>query len=356
MRQTLRLRSAIDSTSLVRLSAGLMLAISAAACSSGDSITAPDASTTGTLREAPSSINPVLVTGINPVYGTKLWINPYSNAQMTANAWRTTRPADAAAMDKVASGAQALWFGNWNSNVQSDVANAVTQIVGSGALPVLVAYNIPQRDCGGLSGGNATTTYAAYRTWITAFANGIGSRKAAVILEPDALAAMDCLSSTDQSMRLSLLTYAAQVLRSMGNVSVYIDAGHPGWRSAPTMASRLMRAGVSYAQGFALNVSNFIATSDNITYGKQISSYLGGKHFIIDTGRNGLGPTADYQWCNPAGRGLGLKPTTVTNVDYVDAYLWVKPPGESDGACNGGPAAGSWYADYALGLGQRAIF
>ena len=35
------------------------------------------------------------------------------------------------------------------------------------------------------------------------------------------------------------------------------------------------------------------------------------------------------------------------------AYLWVKRPGESDGPCNGGPSAGQWWPEYALGLAQR---
>jgi endoglucanase len=42
-------------------------------------------------------------------------------------------------------------------------------------------------------------------------------------------------------------------------------------------------------------------------------SYLvGGKHFIIDTSRNGLGPAPDGSWCNPPGRALGPKPTADT--------------------------------------------
>ena len=33
----------------------------------------------------------------------------------------------------------------------------------------------------------------------------------------------------------------------------------------------------------------------------------------------------------------------------VDAFLWIKTPGESDGTCSGGPAAGKWWGEYALG-------
>ena len=77
---------------------------------------------------------------------------------------------------------------------------------------------------------------------------------------------------------------------------------------------------------------------------------------VGDTSRNGLGPTADNQWCNPDGRALGDRPSTQTGLAYVDAFLWVKAPGESDGACAGAPAAGTWMPEYALGLAQRAAY
>ena len=122
------------------------------------------------------------------------------------------------------------------------------------------------------------------------------------------------------------------------------------------MANRLSKANVSVARGFSLNVSNFERTSNSIDYGKDLASRVGNKHFIIDTARNGLGPSPDNQWCNPPGRALGEKPGAATADPLVDAYLWVKPPGESDGSCNGGPSAGQWWPEYALGLAQRATY
>ncbi len=60
------------------------------------------------------------------------------------------------------------------------------------------------------------------------------------------------------------------------------------------------------------------------------------------------------RWCNPPGRALGATPRTSLTADpSVDAYLWIKRPGESDGPCDGGPSAGTFWADYALGLAQR---
>jgi endoglucanase len=295
------------------------------------------------------------ISSANVLAGSTFYVDPYSNAKKTADSWRLTRPADATQMDKIATQSQAKWFGNWNTDIYSAVSTAVTAMTSVGALPILVAYNVPQRDCGGLSGGNSIAA-DQYRTWVSEFARGIGARRAAVVLEPDALAGMDCLSSTDQQLRLDLLTYAVKAFKALGATFVYLDAGNPRWHSAGTMATRLTQADVAEAAGFSLNVSNFFFTADNTAYGSQISSLVGGKHFIIDTGRNGLGPTADYQWCNPDGRALGARPTTQTGNTLVDAFLWIKAPGESDGACNGAPSAGTWMPDYALGLAQRAAY
>jgi endoglucanase len=302
----------------------------------------------------PTPAPPLPVTG-NPIAGAAFWVNPNSNAKKTADSWRASRPADAAAMDKIAVGSQAQWFGGWSGDVFTAVTSAVNTVTAAGAVPVLVAYNIPQRDCGGLSGGGGANA-DAYRTWISSFANALVGKKAVVILEPDALTQMDCLSAADQSTRVNLIQYATSVLKkASGNVAVYLDGGHSSWKSANDQAARLTRANVAAADGFALNVSNFQYTSNLIAYGKQVSALIGGKHFVLDTSRNGLGPTADNQWCNPAGRALGPSPTTATADPLVDAYLWIKAPGESDGACSGAPAAGGWWADYALGLAQRAI-
>jgi endoglucanase len=141
-----------------------------------------------------------------------------------------------------------------------------------------------------------------------------------------------------------------------------------------------------------------------------LATYLNGAtattRFVIDTSRNGRGPldAAQYaaapfnqpagvisalnaaNWCNPPGAGLGLRPSANTGVPLLDAYLWIKTPGESDGSCDiaGGarawdytqfnpwgltgdaqnhfdplwgrvdPAAGAWFPEQALELAQNA--
>ena len=287
---------------------------------------------------------------VNPLASFAFYVDHSSKAQQTVDGWKSTRPADATEMEKIATQPVARWLGNWNSNIRGDVANAVA--ASGSTVPVLVAYNIPQRDCGSYSGGNGTTP-DSYRAWIQGFANGLGDARAVVVLEPDALPGMDCLSAADQATRIDLIKFAVSALSSDPNAKVYIDAGNPNWKSASTMADRLIRAGIASAAGFSLNVSNFYRDADNIAFGTQLSGLLGGKHYIVDTGRNGLGPTSDYQWCNPAGRAIGQRPTTATGNPLVDAFLWIKTPGESDGSCNGAPAAGTWMPVYALGLAQR---
>ena len=99
------------------------------------------------------------------------------------------------------------------------------------------------------------------------------------------------------------------------------------------MAPRLKAAGIDLADGFSLNVSNYQATPDLLKYGHALSALLGGKHFIIDTSRNGNGAPQgvsgddERAWCNPDGRALGTPPTTNTGDPLCDAFYWLKPPG-----------------------------
>jgi len=40
-------------------------------------------------------------------------------------------------------------------------------------------------------------------------------------------------------------------------------------------------------------------------------------------------------WCNPEGAGIGQRPAVTPSghaESHLDAYVWVKPPGESDGS------------------------
>lgn len=287
-------------------------------------------------------------------------MEPSSAAAVTERQWAGEgRSAEATQIGKVASQPVAQWFGDWSyghGGTAGDVNWWVSTVTAAGALPVLVTYDIPWRDCSQYSSGGAPSA-AAYEQFIDAMATGIDGRRAVVIVEPDALAELECLPAGAQSTYYALLEYAVAHLGANPLVSVYLDAGNAGWQSASAMANRLQRADVAGARGFSLNVANFDTTPSETTYGEAILARLpSAKHFIVDTSRNGRGPATGSAWCNPPGRGLGAPPTAQTGDPLVDAYFWIKRPGFSDGACNGGPAAGQWWPQYALELAENASF
>ena len=281
-------------------------------------------------------------------------MNPWSRAGTQAEQWRRARPEDAQLMDQLAAQPVSLWFGDWTPDVESAIRTEIGRARTQGALTLMVLYNIPNRDCGLYSAGGVGSA-EDYRAWIRKARRGIGKGVAAVILEPDALGNLtDCLDAAGQRERLGLIAEAVEVLADGGQTAVYIDAGNARWHPPAVMAERLTKAGVARARGFSLNVSNYVSTAESVAYGVAISERLGGTPFVIDTSRNGNGTTADAQWCNPRGRAVGERPLTPAADPRVDAYLWIKVPGESDGECNGGPAAGDWWPSMAIELARNA--
>ncbi|WP_421740235.1 glycoside hydrolase family 6 protein [Cellulomonas sp.] len=353
--------------------------------------------------------------------------------------------SDAAAVTKMVATPQAVWFTSGTpAEVTKSVKKTMKQARITRSTPVLVAYDLPFRDCAQYSAGGALDT-EAYLAWIDGFAAGIGDGKAIVLLEPDGLGIIPWYTSingaqewcqpaeldpaTAAADRFAQLNGAVDRLAALPNVSLYLDGTHSGWLGTGDIADRLHKAGVEKTDGFFLNVSNYETTERQAKFASWISQCLwygtntaeGGwrvghfdycasqyypanpadfstwaltdqwyldnvtnavnppsgpdvlTHAVIDTSRNGQGPwtappgspAGDPQvWCNPPDRGLGLRPTLSTGDPYVDAYLWVKIPGESDGQCTrwapeGGidpvrgyadPAAGAWFPQMALEL------
>ena len=243
----------------------------------------------------------------------------------------------------------ARWF-NGDGADASDARAYLSAASRVRKLPVLVFYHLPERGCGV---GEGATSAAAYRSWIDALAASIGKRPAVVILEPDALPQLDCLSSSAQTTRLSLFSYAVDRLRSSApNTWTYLDAGHDDWTPAGTMAKRLTAAGIAHARGFALNVSNYQSTARNVSYAQSVNAALGSaKHFVIDTSRNG-NPLNGDDWCNPTGERIGAAPR-VGGTSGLDLQLWVKPPGESDGDC--GIGAGTQAGDFSPTIAMKLL-
>lgn len=309
--------------------------------------------TTPAPAPAPAPSAPATTMPSYPFASQSLYVDPYSAAAQFVRNGAGGYPIEI--MKRISTRPTAKWLGNWNTNVYADVGSYVGRARSAGGMPVFVLYNIPQRDCGSYSAGG--TSASAYSGWVEQVALAIGSARAAVIIEPDALSQINqsgCLTDAQKTQRNALLRGAVATIRKNApNTAIYLDAGNSQWIPSNTMAQLLKDAGVAAANGFALNVSNYISTDASVAYGTKISSLIGGKHFVIDTGRNGLGATADYQWCNPSGRGLGAAPRGHSS-GLVDAFLWIKPPGESDGTCNGGPPAGAFWPKNAYDLAVRA--
>ncbi len=355
---------------------------------------------------------------------------------------RERRLRDALRVTALTATPHAAWFtGGTPSEVERAVRRTVTAAQTLHRVPVLVAYDIPFRDCQGFSAGGATNG-EEYAAWIDGFARGIGNRPAVVMLEPDGLGIIphyvtingvleDCQPdeadpATAAADRFAQLGAAVDRLLEQPNTSVYLDGTHSHWLGTGDASDRLVRAGVQRAQGFFVNVSNYQSTEQVQKYAGWISKCIafannaeeGGwrlghydwcasqyypanvddfstwaasdawyaqslgtavpvTHYVVDTSRNGQGawrpdPDAGYpnaqDWCNPPGRGAGLRPTARTSDALLDAYLWIKVPGESDGSCNRGlpagtdpewggivdPAAGLWFPEQALELATLA--
>jgi endoglucanase len=289
----------------------------------------------------------------DPFSGVPLFVDPHSSAVVAQAALARSQPSEAAVLGKIASEPTGIWLGPWIS--ASRMARVVRTVLGeaqaTGSLPLLVLYAYPYRGCGPVT---ATAT-AGYERWIGQVAAGIGAGRAAVVLEPDALAQyirIGCLSPAGQQARIAVIGQAVSQLARLPHVALYLDAGNSGWQSAPAMASLLLAAGVRQARGFSLNVSNFYSTAAEEAYGDRIGALLHGAHYVIDTSRNGLATAKT--WCNPPGQALGAVPTTNTGRPLADALLWIKQPGVSDGICGSGPPAGVFWPAYALSLAARA--
>jgi endoglucanase len=281
----------------------------------------------------------------------------YVDPDTAAAQWVRQHPEDRRATDigsQIASQPQAAWFTNPSPPLlRAEVERFADAAAARNVVPTLVAYAIPNRDCGGASSGGVGDL-ASYRNWIDHFAQGLGNTTAVVILEPDSLANVGCLRPPEQHDRFAALADAARTVHQHDpQARVYYDAGNSGWQPAPLMAERLQRAGINESgDGLALNVSNFNPTGDEIRYGYAILRKLGNAQLdmVVDTSRNGNGAALGRQFCDPLGRKLGTPPTAATGVQRVDAYLWIKHPGQADG-CRAG--AGDFVPEEAYHLIRR---
>ena len=297
----------------------------------------------------PTTASAMRAASAGALYGAGPYRSPTSEAARNATALATSDPAGAAAARTIAQYPVAIWLGEWTqgATLARTIDAAVAGAEQTGTTAVFVTYAIPQRDCGGYSaGGFDETTYDA---WVDQIAARLAGHPAAVVVEPDSLAMLSnaaCSSVLDEQ-RFRILSHEVAAFTAAG-VAAYLDAGNSNWVPPAVMAARLNSAGVQGARGFFTNVANYYPTAQEQAYAEKVSAATGGSHYVIDTSRNGQGWRGT--WCNAPGSGLGTSPRTVADGTALDALLWVKTPGASDGTCNGGPTAGTWWSAFAQAL------
>jgi cellulose 1,4-beta-cellobiosidase len=255
----------------------------------------------------------------------------------------------------------------------------------------LVVYDLPDRDCAALASNGelkvAQNGMARYKSeYIDRIVSILQSKpeyknlRIVTVIEPDSLPNVVTNTnlpacSTAVSAYKEGVAYAIKQLAAFNNVYIYMDMGNSGWlgwdwgdKAAQVYREVMVNAGgENLVRGFTTNVSNYGALKepfnpydnqnqyqaliqnwyewnrmiDEQTYVTNMLGRFPNHHFLIDTGRSGwkaqpAGVPIENRvhrgnWCNNKNAGLGERPR-VEPMAGVDAFVWIKPPGTSDGS------------------------
>ncbi|KAL1591872.1 hypothetical protein SLS59_009999 [Nothophoma quercina] len=345
---------------------------------------------------------------VNPFAGYNFYANPYYSSEVHSLAMPSLAASLRPAAEAVAKVGSFVWLDTRAKVPTLDTYLAdIKQKNAAGAKLVgtFVVYNLPDRDCAALASNgellidqDGVNKYKVeYIDKIAAILKKYPDVKVNLAIEPDSLANLITNMGVPKCSRAApyyrdLTAYALRTL-NLANVDMYLDGGHAGWLgwdanigpAAKVYAEVYKAAGSPRAvRGLVTNVSNYnafrIGTCPAITnpnancdeerFIKAFAPLLEAQgfpaHFIVDVGRSGKQPTGQQawgDWCNVQGAGFGPRPTTDTGNSLVDALVWVKPGGESDGtsdtsaprydaACGRAsafkpaPEAGTWFNAY----------
>jgi cellulose 1,4-beta-cellobiosidase len=351
----------------------------------------------------------------NPYSGAQMYLNPDYVREVESSI--SMDPADAALLGKMRSYPTAIWLdsiarvddlGRYLDDAEHQQATS-----GKPVVTTFVIYDLPDRDCAALaSNGELSSANGGLATYKSSYIDRISAQFAAHpdqrivgIVEPDSLPNIATnlnlprCAAAEQTYRDGV-AYAISKL-SAPNVSLYLDAAHAGWLGWPdnmTKISNIFRdvlaaaGGADKIRGFATDTANYTELHaqtelydyqynpchDELTYVQKLTDALAqmgiaNKGFMIDTSRNGLGGIRHLwgSWCNVHGAGLGERPIADPQ-SGIDAFFWIKPPGESDGtsdpgaaprfdawcanqdATPGAPKAGEWFHPYFVNLVKNA--
>jgi len=214
----------------------------------------------------------------------------------------------------------------------------------------IVVYGIPNKDCaGGFSSSGSVTSTSEYRAFLKQLTDAVGDRKVLYVVEPDAVGLLTDAGGCGQAAGyLDNLKVAVAALSENANAELYLDVGY--WTlayasSAAKVATVMKELGTfGRVKGVTINTSNYRSNQECATYCTNFQTAIGSTEMTcaVDTSRNYNGsPTT--AWCNVPTAGIGKPPTSNTGFSNLDYFMWIKPPGESDGECWGGPSAGSFF-------------
>lgn len=215
-----------------------------------------------------------------------------------------------------------------------------------------------------------------------------------IVVEPDSLpniatnaAHPHCGNPATRAAYTQGVTYAVeQLAQHAPQATLYLDAAHGGWLGWENNAKSFVQLVASlniasHLRGFSSNVANYQplgkacpaaafagsmtpiawcqqhqgdpccndpcgllgqgnSGNSELNYVQMLTELLKQSsigltpHWIIDTGRNGVVQERHdcANWCNIRGAGAGVRPSAkVALPEMIDAYFWLKTPGESDG-------------------------
>jgi cellulose 1,4-beta-cellobiosidase len=318
---------------------------------------------------AAACATPVTLSG-NP-FTRSIYANKEYAKEVSSAAAAITDSALKASATKVASVGTFLWI---DTRARISVIEDNLKDVPCDQLAAFVIYDLPGRDCaakasnGELAVGDINVYKTEYIDPIVAIFKKYPNTAIALVIEPDSLPNL-VTNIKEQACKDSATGYregVAYALKSLNlpNIAMYIDAGHGGWLGwndnlkpgAQELATVYKNAGSpKQVRGFSTNVAGwnqwdlspgeFSKATDAQwnkcqnektyveTFGPLLKSAGMPSQAIVDTGRNGKsGLRKEWgDWCNVAGAGFGKRPTSSTGSTQADAFVWVKPGGESDG-------------------------
>ncbi|KAI3604328.1 exoglucanase 3 precursor [Moniliophthora roreri] len=350
-----------------------------------------------TLQARAPCTTPVRISG-NPFQGRTLYANSHYGDYVRAAA---NQISDSSLKQKalaVANVGSFLWLDTIStiSTFEQHLRNtSCSEVFG------VVIYDLPGRDCaakasnGELAVGEINRYKTEYIDPIVKIIKAHPEVAIAAVIEPEQASASGYREGVQYALRNL----------NLPNVAMYIDAGHGGWLGwdanlqpgAQELANAYRGAGSpASVHGFATNVAGWNAwkkvpgefenapdgqynkCQDEDRYVTRFGAALASagmpNHAIVDTGRNAVqGLRQEWgHWCNVNGAGFGVRPTTSTSNSLADAFVWVKPGGESDGtsdtsaarydsfcgypdAFKPSPEAGQWNQAYFEMLLRNAI-